>query len=422
MTENNRLLSFLGVKDKIFYGWVIVAAALVISCFLVGTRFSFGIFFKSLETEFSLTRAATSNIFSAYMMFYAIFAFVSGWVLDKYGPRTAVILMGLITGLSLLITSQVTAYWQLFLSYSLLLSMGTSGGVAVLMSVVARWFDKKRGFAIGIAIAGAGLGTLIIAPFAAILISTLDWRLSYIILGTTTMLVVISMALLLRSDPSDIGALPDGVKADDRETISVASQNQPRLTGLSIMQALKTRSFWFLSAVRLLFSLYLNLLLTHIVPYATDAGIPVVQAATIISIMSVFNIIAKLLAGKISDKIGRKLPGTIASALGALSLIWLIWSHELWMFYVFAVIMGFAWGGLGLTLITQPTDIFRGYRLGSIMGALEVSIALGAAIGSSLGGFVFDATGGYTLAFIIGSIALLITIPLIAFTKQEPSN
>ena len=422
MIRNRRLLSFLGIKDKIFYGWIVVASALLISCLLVGTRFSFGIFFKSLEAEFSLSRTATSSIFSTYMVFYAIFALISGWVLDKYGPRITVILMGLITGLSLLITSQVTSFWQLFLTYSLLLSMGTSGSVAVMMSVVARWFDKKRGFAIGIAISGAGLGTLIIAPFAAFLISTTDWRQSYVILGTITLLLVISLALLLKRDPRDIGTLPNGSSLNNREIVSVTNQTQPGFPGLSIIQALKTRSFWFLSAVRLLFSLYLNLLLTHVVPYATDSGIPVVQAATFISIMSIFNIIAKLLTGKISDKIGRKLPGIFASGLGAIALIWLIWSHELWMFYIFAVIMGISWGGLGLTIITQPSDIFRGYRLGSIMGALEVSIAIGAAMGSALGGFIFDATGSYSLAFIIGSFALLLTIPLITYTRQETSG
>ncbi len=396
------------VKDKIFYGWVIVAAALVIFSVLTGVRFSFGVFFKSLQGEFDLTRAATSAVFSVYMVLSAIFSIVSGWALDRYGPRVVVCLMGLFIGLSLLITSQTNAFWQLFLSYSLLLAIGTAGTIPVIVSTVSRWFDKKRGVAIGIATSGAGLGTLVVAPFAAYLISSFGWRISYIIIGLVAWLVVISMAMLLRRDPREMGVLPDGIKSSGRTEL-VDREGSLQLAGLSLLQALRTRNFWLILAIWLLFGLCISLILTHVVPYATDIGVSIIEAATILSVISGFSILSRILVGRISDTVGRKTPGIICAMFGAGALVWLIWSHSLWMFYLFAVPFGFYYGGLGVSSLAMASDFFRGPNLGKIMGALEVGFLTGSAIGSVLGGFIFDVTGSYSMAFVIGTVAILMT-------------
>jgi len=165
------LLSLLKSKDRLFYGWVLVVIFLVISTILYGTVQSFGIFFKSIEGAFNLTRATTSAIVSTNMFLAGIATFGVGWALDRYGPKTVVLLMGLFAGLSLLLTSLTNSSWQLFITYSLLLSLGTGAVYAVPTSAISRWFDRKRGLALGISGSGSGLGTLIMAPFATYLIS-----------------------------------------------------------------------------------------------------------------------------------------------------------------------------------------------------------------------------------------------------------
>ena len=134
----------LRIKEKIFYGWVIVAAALVIVLVLVGIRFSFGVFFKSLEADFELTRAATSSVFSAYMVLAGVFGIVNGWALDKYGPKRIISMMGFFTGLGLVITGLTSLWWQLFLSYSLLVAIGTAGTVPLLMSIFFHFLQPPR--------------------------------------------------------------------------------------------------------------------------------------------------------------------------------------------------------------------------------------------------------------------------------------
>ena len=166
----------LKLKDKLFYGWVVVASFFIIGTAIWGIRFTFGVFFKSIESEFTLTRTATSAIFSTQMVLGGVFTILGGWVLDRYGPRIVILLMGLFAGLSLLLTSQTNAVWQLFLTYSLLLAMGTSAIYVGVMSTVSRWFDRRRGLALGLASVGAGLGPMIMAPFATYLIANFDWH------------------------------------------------------------------------------------------------------------------------------------------------------------------------------------------------------------------------------------------------------
>ena len=144
------------IQDKVFYGWIIVATCLVIGTTIYGTRLSFGVFFKSIESEFSLSRAATSGVFSIYMVLCPVFAILAGWASDKYGPRIIILLMGVFTGLSLLLTSQTSSFWHLLITYSMLLSIGTGAVFVVSMSTISRWFDKNRAFALGIVSAGAG--------------------------------------------------------------------------------------------------------------------------------------------------------------------------------------------------------------------------------------------------------------------------
>ncbi|MCG6535120.1 MAG: MFS transporter, partial [Syntrophales bacterium LBB04] len=136
---------FLKINEKVFYGWVVVIASLIIGLAGFGIRYSFGVFFKSIEMEFGLSRAATSGIFSAHMVGSSISTVLGGWALDRYGPRKLTCLMGVFTGLSLLLASQATAPWHLYMSYSLLLALGTGPIFPVVNSTSSQWFNRRRG-------------------------------------------------------------------------------------------------------------------------------------------------------------------------------------------------------------------------------------------------------------------------------------
>jgi MFS family permease len=155
---------------------------LIAGAVLLGTRQSYGVFFKSVQSDFNLSRAATSGIFSAYMGFSGVFSVLGGWALDRFGPKWTIVGMGFFTGVSLLLTSQVHSLWQLYFTYSLILAIGTGETYTVVSASVSRWFNKKRGLALGISQAGGGIGLLIAAPLSSYLIISFNWRTAYILL------------------------------------------------------------------------------------------------------------------------------------------------------------------------------------------------------------------------------------------------
>jgi len=395
----------------------VVIVFLVVGITLYGIAFSFGVFFKSIESTFSLTRAETSAVSSVNMLLVGVFGFLGGWALDRYGPKIVVLLMGLFAGLSLLLTSQATSSWQLFITYSLLLAMGIGGLYVVPAATVSRWFDKKRGLVLGIAGSGVGLGVVVMAPLATYLITNFDWRMAYIVIGLITWFMVIPLSRLLKKDPREIGALPDGLNSP---TLGVEHQEdgiQP--LDSSLLQTLSTRNFWLFVFTWLFFAFSLLLILTHLVPHATDIGISAGKAATVLSLMGGAAIAGRVLMGIASDRIGRKLTVIVCALLQAGAMLWLIWSQDLWMLYMFALVYGFAYSGFDSSIGALIGDTFGLGKIGAIFGMLEFGFAVGAAIGPVVGGFIFDVSNSYSLAFLIGAVAMVITALLTVLVRRE---
>ena len=312
------------IKNRVFYGWFVIADLLLIVSIIFGVRFCYGVFFKSIAAEFQLSRLTTSAIFSTYMVIGCIFAILGGWALDRYGPRVVLFLMGLFTGLSLILTSLTNATWQLFFSYSLLLAIGTGAGFAVMAATASRWFIKKRGLALGIASSGEGLGISVTAPLAAYLITGFGWRVAFVVLGLIAILVVCTLSQLLKKDPDAMGLYPDGSEHPSVET-DERRQGHDTTQGLSLLDAFRTNTFWYIIAIYFLFSFSFLLVTTHIVPHATDLGMSGPRAALILTLIGATNTLGRLVMGGFSDRIGRKVSAGICAMLQFATLIFLAW-------------------------------------------------------------------------------------------------
>lgn len=383
----------------------------------MGARYSFGVFLTSLGTEFDMTRGVTSSIFSIYMLLCVVFASFGGWGLDKFGPRKLGMLIGTFTGLSLIVTSLTQSPWQLLITYSLLLSLGTGPIYGSVNTTTSRWFSKKRGLAVGISSSGGGMGTIVMAPFAAYLISRFDWRTALIVLGVISWICIVAVSLPLRKDPQDMGLLPDGDKVGSPKRGISNREDHAKPAEFSFDQALRTNQFWLLGFSWVFFSLSLHMVLVHIVAYAVDMGTSRMDASLILSLIGISNIPGRLFFGKLSDMLGRKALGIICNLIMFGSLVWLMWANQLWMLYIFALVFGFMWGGSGTVITVLIVDLFGTLSLGPIMGIMSASWALGAAIGPSIGGFIFDASGNYFIAFASGAIALFVVVCLLALIK-----
>jgi len=388
----------------------------------IGARYSFGVFLTSLGTEFSMSRGVTSSIFSIYMLLCVLFAGFGGWGLDRFGPRKLGIFIGTFTGLSFLMTSWAQSSWQLLITYSLLLSLGTGPIYGVVNTTTTRWFTRKRGFAVGISSSGGGVGTIVIAPFAAFLISSFGWRTAFIMLGIISWIGIVAVSFPLIKDPREMGLLPDGDKEQPHQKHIHRKEREVHPADISLSQAIKMNQFWLLGFSWVFFSLSLHMVFVHIAAYAVDMGMSPMDASFILSLLGLANIPGRLLVGKLSDVMGRKALGIICNFIQFGALLWLMWADQFWMLYAFALCFGFMWGGSGTVITVLIGDLFGTRRLGAIMGMMSAGWALGAAIGPAIGGFIFDMSGDYFKAFGAGSGALFAVVCLLALIKKTPGN
>ena len=411
-----------GRTDRFFYGWAIVGAGLLIGIMGFGARYSFGIFLKSLEADFGMSRGATSSIFSVYMLICCSVSILGGWALDRFGPRKVAFFMGTFTGLSLLLTSQARDVWQLFITYSLLLSLGTGAIYTVVNSTSSRWFVRKRGFVVGMTSSGGGVGAIAVAPFATFLISNFDWRTALIVLGLISWFLMSTASLLLKKDPRDMGLFPDGDRSAPPQTGIPEKDNKPLSRDISLTQASRMSQFWILGPIWLLLSLSLHMIFVHLVPFAVDMGISPMDAALILSLIGLTNIMGRLVVGRLSDTMDKKTLGTVCALIQFGSFLWLLYARDLWMFYSFAVVFGFLWGGTSLIITTIIGDIFGESSLGVIMGIMSTGWSLGAAAGPAIGGYIFDVSGHYFMAFAVGAGAIFLAAVLFASIKRPPNR
>ena len=158
---------------------------------------------------------------------------------------------------------------------------------------------------------------------------------------------------------------------------------------------------------------------THIVPHATDMGFTAGQAASILSLQAAIMTVGRLLFGIASDRMGRKFITMLCTSIIAGALLLLVWLHELWALYLFTIIFGLSFGGLGSSTGALVADIFGLSGIGTILGGLAIAFGIGSAVGPVLGGFVFDTTNSYSLAFLIEAVAMVIATLLIALIRPE---
>lgn len=411
------MLSILRVKDRFFYGWVVVGALTLNTLIMMGLNSSFGIFFRSFEDTFGLSRTVTSSILSVRMAFGCISAYLGGWAIDRYGPRLVFLLMGLFVGISLVLTGLVTIAWQLFITYSLLLAIGVGAVYVVTSSTILRWFNRRRGLAIGISGAGGGLGVVLMAPFAAFLIETLEWRNALLILGGIAWLVIMPVSQLMKKDPYDIGALPDGVAPNLAS--SKASERAGGQSGSPLRKVIRTSNFWLFMFIWVLMAISMFFGLTHIVPHAMDLGFSAVESAMILSLVGIGMVAGRFVTGVIAERVSAKVPVILCSILQIGALLWAIWAQELWTLYLFGLLYGFGGGGISTSTTIMVGESFSLSGIGKILGLLEIGFSVGAAAGPFLGGLIFDVTGNYALAFLMVAAAVLTEIFLVALVKEE---
>ena len=295
--------------------------------------------------------------------------------------------------------------WQFYLFYGVIIGIGTSGVFVVLLSTVARWFVQKRGLMTGVVLTGGGIGTLIMSPVSTWLISIYDWRLSYIIMGTTVLIIGTLAAQFLRRDPAKVGLLPYG-QHEVKESVSAST-----IEGLSLKEAIYTRQLWMVAAIFFCLGYIIFTINVHLVPHITDLGISATTAANIFAITGGIRIAGGIVLGGAADRIGSRGVLVISLILMSAAMFWLVPVKEVWILSLFAVAYGLGNGGSAPMESTVVAELFGMKSHGFILGVISFAFTIGGATGPLMAGYIFDVNGNYQAAFLIcASIGVLALI------------
>jgi MFS family permease len=409
----------------IFYGWTIVGVSFVTLTVSFGIWYSFSVFFVALLANFGWSRAATAGIFSVFMIVHSAAAMVVGPLLDRFGPRWVVPIGSILAAAGLLVTSRIQVLWEFYLFYGVVTAAGLCTTGFVSHSIfLPRWFTKRRGLAMGIAMAGVGVGMLIFVPVSQSLIARFGWRTSYCVLAGIILLTVVPLNLILqRRNPNEVGDVPDGRNQSSDDASKAWSgpgpQQEKVSTEWTLGSTLKYGRFWFLLFVYFSTPLATQGPLVHQVAHMVDNGFSTSAGAFIFGLTGIMGSAGKILFGHISDKIGREKAlaiGMGCAFTGILSLMAIERGSE-FLPLGYAVLFGLGYGSVAPIYPSRAADLFEGPQFGRIFSLLAIAGGIGGGIGTWLYGKIYDTTASYNISFVIVLFIIVVISVLFWFTS-----
>lgn len=371
-------------------GWYVVAGAFLILTFGFGSVYSFGTFFAPLQDAFGASRASVSAAFSLAVLTLFIIGPVTGTLADRLGPRALVAGGTALVGFGLIVASLAQALWQIQAAFAVCIGVGVGMSYVPAAGAVQKWFDRRRGLASGIAIAGIGVGTLIMPPIGAALIEAMEWRPAFLVIGLAVAVAGGAAGLLVNSPSPDRGS---------RVAANTGHQ------GIGLATAVRSRPFLLMFTGFLLASLGMYTPIAHLVPYAEDRGISPQSASLLLSLLGVGSAVGRFAIGAAADRIGRwRGLGLSFGGIGLSSLVWLV-SDGLAGLGAFAVLLGLCWGGAVALAPSVMADYFGTRAVSGIIGVLYAGVGVGALVGPVIAGMVFDLWESYTVAIAYSAIA-----------------
>lgn len=407
------------IRYRFYYGWVVVAVSFLTLFMALGIRYSYGVFFVAIVREYGWSRGATAGAFSMAMISHALFAPVTGTLIDRYGPRKLFPLGAILLTLGLVAASRISSLWHLYLFFGVLIAMGINTlSYSPHMSIIPKWFVRKRGLASGLVLSGIGMGTMALAPLCEAVIESFGWRVAFLVLAALILFLIFPItALLHRRSPEDVGQRPEDFEGPNPAhgecfaDKSTPSRKSPRLWRLN--EALRTGAFWHTTAVVFCNGVFINMLLVHQVAHVVDAGFSEMIAASALGLVGLIGSAGGILGGLLSDRIGRETAYTLGSAAALVGIFVLMLIRDNtapWMLYSFVILYGAGYGTILPVTASTTGDLFPGNSLGRILAIQSIGYGLGGALGPFLGGYFHDLTGSYVVPFVISMLTVALGI------------
>ncbi len=394
----------------IFFGWWIVLSVCIIQALIQGLlNQGFTVYFLLLQAEFGWSRALIASGFSLSHIESGFLTPLVGWLTDRSGPRSVVVIGIILLGAGFILLSMmhsIVAYFAAFL----VISAGSSlGGFLPLQVAVLNWFARKRSLALGIALAGAGLGGVIV-PVVAWGIITQGWRVTALASGVVIWLIGIPLALLLRHKPEKYGYLPDGDRPSSSErqlqkypdtnlALQVTVQEDD---SFSTINALRTRTFWLIALGHASAVLTVSAVSLHLAPHLVQRlNMPLETVGSIVGLVLMVSVVGRVIGGFLADRTNKRVLLVACMLSHAVGIIILVYATSIAQVIVFTIFHGMAWGARVPTQNAIRAEYFGRKSIGFILGLASIPVTIASVSAPIFAGWLADLRGDYQLAFTI---------------------
>ena len=404
------------IETRTFYGWWIVTAAFINLFFTTGIIFyGFPVFYPSLVASLGFTRAeATQGFLLGFLVIGIPFGLLAGALIDRIGARWVILPGIILIGIPLILLGHIAHLWQYDLLCVLIVIGYTLAGPISNQVLVAQWFRRRRGRAMGYAYLGLGLGG-VVAPWSAnSLIRAFGWRHALEITGAITLLVLLPVGLwITRSTPAEMGLLPDGASSP---------ASLPPVASVETLTAMRTGNFWLLLLGCTLVMGSLNTVIQHIIFFLMDQGYTRAAASHLLSALLVASLAGRVAVGHIADRFRKKNTMALFYLIlgGSIPLLYL--SHHPAAVTLFAAIFGFTMGADYMLIPLVTAECFGIGALGKLLAIVIMGYSLGQWIAPWLAGVIFDQYHSYNLAWAIMAVSGILGAGAIALIKQPSTS
>ena len=413
------------VRTPIFYGWYIVAVAVLAQFVTGGTQaYAISVFVKPMTEDLGWTRGSFSSVQTVSTVVMGVAGFFIGGLVDRRGPRVLLLGGGILAGFALCAISWVQEPWQFWLLRGIGQTLGAAmAGNMVVNVTVAKWFVARRGMAIAIASLGFSLGGVLLTPLTSVVVEMYGWRTAWVVLGVMVWIGTIPSVLVIRRSPESMGLEPDGMTANQAQAYA---QNKRTASSTPEVQwtrpeALRTSAIWLVIAAYGLGTVGIGALFLHLVPFLIDMGFGSGTSTILFGVQAWASLISKPVWGVLMDRFHARYLSAFGFALCAVTLLFMFAAastHSVWIVGALLFVYGFGIGGIIPLQETVWASYFGREHLGSIRSiGMPFTIIFGGG-GPLLAGVMYDRTGSYGSAFVgfavvqmIGVVLLLLAAP-----------
>ncbi|MFC2069229.1 MFS transporter [Chloroflexota bacterium] len=407
-------------RTPFFYGWVILAVS-SLGLFISGPgqTYSISLFVDPIITDLGWSRTFVSGLYTAGSLTAGVAMIMMGRLLDHYGARIMMTLVGVLFGFAALWMSSVEHPIELYAGFTLLRIMGQGSLTLIPTTLISLWFIRNRGKAMAISSLGMAASTATFPLVIHALVASIGWRNAWIVLAFTIWaLLLVPAVLLIRQKPESVGLLPDGQSPGQARS---GQTSLVREVNFSLREAMRTRSFWMLLFAGSSFPLIITALSFHHISFLTGKGVTPGVAASVFSVIALMNLFGNFVAGFLADRFPNRYLLATGQVLLAMAMLWTFAITSSWQALFYGALLGLSGGFvMNIGAVIWPNYYGREH-LGSIRGVTTAGMVISAALGPLPFGLLFDLTNSYSLAILI-FLVLPVASAIAAFIARPPQK